>query len=45
MDVLIQNILAFTTLGLAMLFLVFKFVWKPKKSNSKDCSSDNCGCH
>jgi large-conductance mechanosensitive channel len=41
----IQNILAFSTLALAIIFLVIKFIWKPKKKESSNCSSDKCGCH
>ena len=41
----IQNILVFITLGLALMFLVRKFIWKPKKKASKACGNDGCGCH
>ncbi|WP_323787332.1 FeoB-associated Cys-rich membrane protein [Psychroserpens sp.] len=45
MNTIIQNILVFTTLGLALLFLVRKFIWKPKKALSKACGTDDgCGC-
>tara|TARA_R100001377_G_scaffold45775_1_gene26255 strand:- start:267 stop:407 length:141 start_codon:yes stop_codon:yes gene_type:complete len=46
MDSIIQNIIAFTVLGLAILFLIRKFIWSPKKKNSKNCGGDDgCGCH
>lgn len=45
MNSLLQNILAFSTLIIAVAYLIFKFIWKPKKSSSKNCSSDDCGCH
>jgi len=46
MNTIIQNILVFSTLGLALVFLVRKFVWKPKKVSGKSCGSDEgCGCH
>jgi chromate transport protein ChrA len=41
----LQTILVIITVGLAVWFLVRKFVWKPKKSNSDSCSKDDCGCH
>lgn len=45
MNLFIQNALAATTLIIAVGFLVKKFIWKPKKKNSKTCGSDGCGCH
>ena len=44
MNDLIQNILIFTTLGIALLFLVRKYVWKPKNKTTKACGDDECGC-
>jgi len=41
---MIQDILAFSTLILALVFLVRTFIWKPKKSKSKSCGKDGCGC-
>ncbi|WP_299114008.1 FeoB-associated Cys-rich membrane protein [uncultured Winogradskyella sp.] len=41
----IQNILVFITIGLALTFLVRKFIWKPKKKVVKACGNDGCGCH
>ncbi|WP_188373310.1 FeoB-associated Cys-rich membrane protein [Winogradskyella haliclonae] len=41
----IQNILVYITLGLALTFLVRKFIWKPKKKVAKACGKDDCGCH
>jgi hypothetical protein len=42
---MIQEILVYITLAVAIGFLVKKFFWKkkPKKSN-KSCGED-CGCH
>lgn len=46
MNTILQNILVFTALALALVFLVKKFVWKPKKASSKSCGGDDsCGCH
>jgi hypothetical protein len=39
---MIQEILAFATLGLAVFFLFKKFLFKKKKS--KKCG-DDCACH
>ena len=44
MNVIIQNILVFTALALALVFIVRKYIWKPK--TTKACGTDdNCGCH
>ena len=45
MNSLLQNILAFSTLIIAVAYLVSKFIWKPKKSISKNCKSGDCNCH
>jgi hypothetical protein len=46
MNTIIQNILVFTALGLALTFLVGKFIWTPNKKSNKGCSEeDGCGCH
>ncbi|WP_299120955.1 FeoB-associated Cys-rich membrane protein [uncultured Winogradskyella sp.] len=46
MNTIIQNILVFTALALALLFLVRKFIWTSKKTASKACGNDDdCGCH
>ncbi|WP_202110836.1 FeoB-associated Cys-rich membrane protein [Flavobacterium hydrocarbonoxydans] len=39
---MVQEIIAFTILGLAVAFLVKKFFWKSKKK--KDCGGGDCGC-
>jgi hypothetical protein len=45
MNDIIQNILVFSALALALLFLVKKFVWSSKKKTDKaGCSDDGCGC-
>tara|TARA_B100000378_G_C17870168_1_gene351776 strand:- start:437 stop:574 length:138 start_codon:yes stop_codon:yes gene_type:complete len=45
MNTIIQNSLVFTALLIAVGFLVRKFIWKPKKTSSKSCGTDDCGCH
>ncbi|WP_338407031.1 FeoB-associated Cys-rich membrane protein [uncultured Flavobacterium sp.] len=40
---MLQEILAYITLGIAVLFLIKKFFFKKKKSD-KNCG-DGCGCH
>jgi len=44
MNDLIQNILIFIALGIALLFLVRKYIWKSKKKAAKACGNDDCGC-
>jgi len=39
----IQEILAFSALAIAVVFLIKKFFWKKKKA--KNCGGDNCGCN
>jgi uncharacterized protein YpmB len=39
---MIQEIIAFIILFLAVAFLIKKFFWKSK--NKKDCGDGNCGC-
>ncbi|PWA06582.1 FeoB-associated Cys-rich membrane protein [Flavobacterium psychrotolerans] len=41
---MIQEILAFVTLGIALAFLFKKFFFKKKKTD-KNCGSDDCACH
>lgn len=41
---MIQEILAFLALGIALAFLIKKFFFKKKKSK-KNCGDDDCGCH
>jgi hypothetical protein len=43
-NVMIQEILALITLGIAIVFLLKKFLFKKKKSN-KNCGNDDCACH
>jgi len=51
MNTILQNILVLVVFGLAIGFLVKKFVRKPiassnpKKNSSKSCGSSDCGCH
>ncbi|EIA09878.1 hypothetical protein HJ01_00560 [Flavobacterium frigoris PS1] len=41
---MLQEIIAFTALGIALAFLIKKFFFKKKKSD-KNCGDDDCGCH
>ena len=41
----IQEILVYISLGIAIGFLVTKFIWKPKSKSKKNCGDDDCGCH
>lgn len=41
---MIQQIIAFGLLFIAIAFLVKKFFFKKKKKNDKNCGND-CGCH
>lgn len=42
---MLQEILAFLSLGIALAFLIKKFFFKKKKSD-KNCGGDSdCGCH
>lgn len=46
MNTIIQNILVITAIALALLYLIRKFIWSPKKKSSKACGGDDgCGCH
>jgi len=45
MNGLIQNILVFSALALAVVFLVKKFFFKSSKAKKNCGSDDNCGCH
>lgn len=40
--IMVQEIIAFAILLLAVGFLIKKFFWKSKKK--KDCGDGNCGC-
>jgi hypothetical protein len=45
MNTIIQNILVFTAITLAIYFLAKKYFWK-KPSSKKSCGKDDgCGCH
>ncbi|NNC49396.1 MAG: FeoB-associated Cys-rich membrane protein [Flaviramulus sp.] len=45
MNTIIQNILVFSAIVLAISFLVRKFFWK-RQSTKKNCGGDDgCGCH
>ncbi len=47
---LLQTILAYSTLAIAIGYLVIKYfvpksVFSSKKRNGKGCGQDDCGCH
>lgn len=47
MSVLLQDILIFIAMALALYFLFTTFIWNPfkkKKANVK-CGNDKCGCN
>jgi large-conductance mechanosensitive channel len=41
---MIQEIIAFVILGLAIIYLIKKYFWKKKKSD-KNCGNGDCGCN
>ena len=43
---LVQSILVYLALAVAIGYLVWKFLW-PKRAlaSKKDCGNDNCGCN
>jgi large-conductance mechanosensitive channel len=41
---MLQEIIAFIILAVAVGFLIKKYFFKKKKS-AKNCGSDDCGCH
>ena len=46
MNTIIQNILVFIALALALGFMVRTYIWKPRKKTTKACGNDDgCGCH
>ncbi|MEH6534770.1 MAG: FeoB-associated Cys-rich membrane protein [Psychroserpens sp.] len=47
MNSIVQNILVFTSIALAIWFLLHKFGILPKKktATTKACGQDDCGCH
>ncbi|WP_147677159.1 FeoB-associated Cys-rich membrane protein [Algibacter pacificus] len=45
MNTIIQNILVFTTMGFAVLFLLKKYFGKKPKSKKACGGDDGCGCH
>ena len=46
MNIIIQNILVFLTVALAIGYIIKKYFWSPKNKNTKACGgNDNCGCH
>lgn len=45
MNSVIQNILVFTALVLAIGFLLKKFLFKPSKAKKNCDGNDDCGCH
>lgn len=45
MNTVLQNILVFTALGLAVMFLLRKFIWKKAKTDKGCGTGGDCGCH
>ena len=45
MNTIIQNILVFSAMALAIMFLIKKFFWKKSKSKKACGGDDGCGCH
>ncbi|RLJ63238.1 attachment p12 family protein [Lacinutrix venerupis] len=43
MSTLFQDIIVFTILAVALVFLFKKYIWKKKAK--KACGTDDCGCH
>lgn len=41
---MVQEIIAYSLLGIAVFFLVRKFFFKKKKNSGKDCGNGDCGC-
>ena len=41
----IQEILAYSALVFAIIFLAKKFFFKSKNKNKRDCGSGDCACH
>lgn len=41
----LQILLVIVSVGLAIGFLVTKFIWKPRKKAKGSCGDDDCGCH
>lgn len=47
---MLQQILVYITLAMAVGYIALKFfipksIWSSKKSSSKACGQDDCGCH
>ncbi|WP_396602746.1 FeoB-associated Cys-rich membrane protein [Algibacter sp. R77976] len=45
MNDIIQNVLVFIAMALAMSFLIKKFFWKKAKPKKACGGDDGCGCH
>jgi len=45
MNTIIQNILVFTAVALAIGFIVKKYFYKSSNKSKKSCGTDDCGCH
>ncbi|MFT5215073.1 MAG: FtsZ-interacting cell division protein ZipA [Glaciecola sp.] len=44
MSEIYQNIIVAIIGLIAIAFLIRKYIWSPKKKNSKSCGNDGCGC-
>jgi len=45
MNHIIQNILVFSAMALAIFFLIKKFLWKETKTKKACGGDDGCSCH
>jgi len=45
MNFILQNIVAFTALVMAVGFLIKKFLWKKAKTDKGCGTGSDCGCH
>lgn len=44
MSEIYKNIIVAIIGLIAIAFLIRKYIWSPKKKNSKSCGNDGCGC-
>jgi len=44
MSELYQNIIIVVIGIVAIVFLIRKYIWWPKKKSEKSCGNDGCGC-
>lgn len=44
MTIIFQNIIIAVIGLIAIAFIIKKYIWSPKKKNSKSCGNGSCGC-